>query len=94
MFQILDITCSDPNLEAILDIVNSVINLIKIIVPIALILMGSIDLAKAVFAGKDDDIKKATGTLFKRFIAGLIVFLMGYLVNIIVGLVYTGPICQ
>lgn len=90
MFQILAVSCSDLN--DILKIIYSVIDLIKLIVPIALILMGSIDLAKAVFAGKDDDIKKATGTLFKRFIAGLIVFVMGYVVNIIVGLV-GGEVC-
>lgn len=94
-FQILaKMTCNTSGLSDVVDIVDKIINLIKIIVPIALILMGSIDLAKAVFAGKDDDIKKATGTLVKRLIAAVMIFLLSFLIQIIfVGVLDESGLC-
>lgn len=90
LFQILEVPSLPgycDGIDTIKGIIDTIVNIIKIVVPTALILMGSIDLAKAVFAGKDDDIKKATGTLFKRFIAGIAVFLVSTIVSILIGVV-------
>lgn len=68
-------------------IVHTVINIIKIIVPIMLIIFGMLDLGKAVAAGKEDDIKKGQQTFMKRAIAAVIVFLIVAIVQIVIGLV-------
>ena len=67
----------------------------KILVPIVLIALGCIDLGKAVIASKDDEIKKSVKTLVIRIVAGIIIFFVPTLINLVVNLingsdVYTG----
>ena len=57
------------------------------LVTILLIIMGSLDLMKAVMAGKEDEIKKAQGTFVKRAIAAVIVFFIPLIVSIAMGLI-------
>ena len=64
-------------------IINKVLTYIRILVPIVIILLGSFDLAKAVIAGKSDEMKKAQSTFFKRIIAGICVFLAPIFVNLL-----------
>lgn len=47
---------------------------IEILVPIALVILGMIDLAKGVMAQKEDEIKKGQQTFIKRIIAAAIMF--------------------
>ena len=70
--------------------VSAILTLIQIVVPILLIVMGSIDMVKAVMAGKDDEIKKAQGTLIKRVIAAAIVFFIPLIVTLVMGLIPIG----
>ena len=72
-------------LKSIVMIVRFILNIIQWVVPIILIVLGTIDLVKAVIAGKDDDIKKHQQTLIKRIIAAVIVFLIPMLVSILMG---------
>ena len=71
----------------IVKIIRKVIDLIKILIPIGLILFGLLDLGKAVIAGKEDEMKKAQGTLIKRVIYAVAVFLVVTLVTFAMGLV-------
>ena len=68
-------------------IIRKVVDIIKILIPIGLILFGLIDLGKAVIAGKEDEMKKAQGTLIKRVIYAVAVFLVVSLVTFAMGLV-------
>lgn len=77
--------CDD--LEVLINILHAVVNLIKWGIPIVLIIYGIIDLGKAVMAGKEDEMKKATGTLIKRFIYAVAVFLVVILVQLVMGIV-------
>ena len=72
-------------LGSIVAVVKSILKIIQWVVPIILIVLGTIDLVKAVVAGKDDDIKKHQQTLIKRIIAAVIVFLIPMLVSILMG---------
>lgn len=67
-------------------LIRKVINVAWIIIPIALIGYGLLDLGKAVIAGKEDEMKKAQGTLIKRFIYALLVFFIVPLVTWAMGL--------
>lgn len=84
LFQVLD---CDQNLLPIVKVIKGVFTLIQIGVPILLIIMGSIDLGKAVMASDDKEIKGATGKLIKRAIAAVAVFFIVPIVNIVIGLV-------
>ena len=63
-----------------------IIPIIQIGVPILLILYGMFDLAKAVIASKEDEIKNATKLLTKRAIYAVAVFLVVTLVTAVFGL--------
>ncbi len=84
MFYLLDISCGD--LKDILGFINNIILLFQIAIPIILIVMGMVDLGKAVMASKDDEIKKAQMTLVKRAIAAVMVFFVIAIVKLLLGL--------
>jgi hypothetical protein len=66
---------------------NGVMPIIQIGIPILLIVFGSIDLGKAVMANDDKEIKTATGKLIKRIIAGVVIFFIPFLVNLVMSIV-------
>lgn len=78
-------TCD--NLAPVIRIVSFILTLIQWVVPIILILLGTIDLVKAVIAGKEEDIKKNQTTLIKRVIAAVIVFLVPLIVSMLMGVI-------
>lgn len=80
---------TDP-LVQVIGLVRFILNIICIAVPIIMILMGTIDLFKAVTAGKDDDIKKKQKALITRIIAGVLVFLVPTIVTLIMSLLGAG----
>lgn len=72
--------------QPILKIVGIVVLAIKIVVPIILIVVGMLDLAKAVGEKDEGKIKEAQNKLVKRAIAAVLVFLVATLVGIIFSL--------
>lgn len=83
-----DVDCQQGStLVNVIAIVRLVMNIICIAVPIIMILMGTIDLFKAVTAGKDDDIKKKQKALITRIIAGVLVFLVPTIVSVLMNLI-------
>ena len=74
--QILADTSNCGGLGPIINLIKGIFNIIKIIVPIILIVMGAIDLTKA-----------ATSKLIKRTIAAVAVFFIVTLVDVVMQLV-------
>lgn len=66
--------------------IGRVIKLIQIAIPILLVLLGSIDLGKAVMAGEEKEIKEAQTLLIKRIIYGVVVFFAFTIVKGVIGL--------
>lgn len=67
----------------IVSIIHYLYNGIQIIVPLLLIIFGMIDLAKAITAQKEDEIKKAQAGLLKKAVVAIIVFLVFSLVQFV-----------
>lgn len=65
---------------------NGIFPIIQIGIPIILIVMGSIDLGKAVLSSDDKEIKGATGKLIKRAIAAVAVFFVTTIVTLLFGM--------
>lgn len=76
--------------DSLINIVSNIVTIIKIGVPIILIVMGMIDLGKAVSSQKDDEIKKGQKTLISRCIAAGIVFFVVAIVQLLFGIVAGG----
>ena len=68
-------------------VVGYLLLVFKIVIPVILIIMGMIDLGKAVVASKDDEIKKAMKSLMFRAIAAIAIFFIPTIVGIVMGLV-------
>ena len=72
---------------SIISIAKSVVRILQIAVPIALIIWGTVDLGKAVIAGEEKKIKESQGTFVKRIVAAVIVFIIPWLVNFVMAIV-------
>lgn len=77
--------CHDS--AGIWQVVGWVLLVFKIVIPIMLIILGMIDLGKAVVASKDDEIKKSIKSLAMRAIAAVVIFFIPTLIGIVMGLV-------
>ena len=67
----------------VLGLVGWVVLVIKIAVPILLIVLGMIDMTKAVMSKEEKEIKAAQSALIKKVIAAIIVFLVVTIVTLI-----------
>lgn len=74
------------NPDSIAYLIDEVLNYVRIIVPILVIILGMLDLAKAVVAGNPDEMKKAQKRFIRRLIAGVAVFFVPLLVDLVMGL--------
>lgn len=87
-FLVNDITCGTIVVPGQLaGILSTIINLIKIGVPIILIVLGMIDMGKAVASQKEDKIKAGQKNLISRLITGFIVFFIVAIVQLLVGII-------
>lgn len=77
--------CDD--LAPVINLVKAVLGLIQFGIPILLILMGTIDLGKAVISSDEKEVKKAQSTLIKRCIYAVAVFFVVFLVTLLMNLV-------
>ena len=71
------------------DLINKIIsylNIIKIAIPIILIVFGIIDFIKAIFAGNEEQMKKAQKDFIKRIGIAILIFFVPTIVNFILGL--------
>ena len=76
--------------KPIVVIIIKFISFFSIVIPIALIIFGTIDLGKAVIASDEKEVKGAQSRLIKRFIYAALVFFIPTLVAIVMDLVAAG----
>lgn len=73
-------SCNDSGMRSIMLFIKNTLTLIQIIVPILLIVMGSINLVKIV---KNPDDKKGLSRVKNSFIAAIIVFFIPVFLNVL-----------
>ena len=66
--------CNSAAGKKIFAYMGIIFDILKIIVPIIIIVLGSIDFIKAIIAGNDDAMKSSERKFFKRLILGICVF--------------------
>lgn len=71
--------CSDT--ANIWNVLGYVVTVIKIVIPLILIILGMVDLGKAVVSSDDKAINKAVTSLIKRFIAAVVMFFIPTIVS-------------
>lgn len=79
--------CGSDGMYTIVSFIHKgVFPIIQIGIPIILIVMGSIDLGKAVISSDEKEIKASQGRLIKRCISAVAVFFVATIVEILFGL--------
>ena len=79
-------SCEELFDSSIIELINDILKYPRYIVPAIVIVLGTLDLFKAVIAGKEDEMKKAQKTFIKRIIIGVCVFLVPVFIDAIIWL--------
>ena len=74
---------------AIWQLVGYALFALKVIIPIIIIVLGTVDFAKAVINEKDDDLSSAARTLIRRILIGVFIFFIPTIVSVIFNRVAT-----
>lgn len=72
------------------ELTNYFVTIVQIVVPVILVIMGSIDLIKGLTSQKEDEIKKGQQTFIKRLIIGAIIFFVIVITKFLVSLIAEG----
>lgn len=78
--------CTDDFLP-LWNVVGTIVKVVWIGIPIILIVLGSIDLGKAVISSKEEEVKKAKKSFINRLIYAILVFAVVWIVGIVIGFV-------
>ena len=76
--------------KGIWSLVGTVVFWIQIVIPVIIILLGTIDLGKAVFSGDEKKVKEAQSAFIKRLIYGVAVFFVVIAVRLVFGALGSG----
>ena len=68
-------------------LIGKVVWILQIAIPVIIILLGTLDLGKAVMAGEEKKIKEAQNMFIKRLIYGVAVFFVVMIVKAVFGFV-------
>lgn len=79
--------CSMPSYRKPMKFVGVILRLVKILVPILIIVYGAYDLYKAMVSSKDDEIKKAIKSIGIRIVAGLFIFLLPGILQVLLNMI-------
>ena len=92
MLDLIQIGAADAcgGLLPIVKVAYEAIKLVMIIIPIALIVYGTIDLGKAVIASDEKEVKSAQSRLIKRFIYAAAIIFVPLLVGVVMNIVSAG----
>lgn len=85
--------CDDQEYGAVIfSLLRTVVIAIQVFIPIALIIMGGIDLGKAVTSSDQDKIKAGQKTFFSRLTVAVIVFFLVTITRFVIGILPDGVV--
>ena len=79
--------CEENNVLLTFQIIGYVLFIAKIIIPLLLIILGTIDCAKAAISSNDKANQEALSSLIRRIIAAVIIFLIPTIVSFVLSLI-------
>ncbi len=78
---VLNTACDDASFLATVLFIKKLVKIITIIIPIVLVLLLSVDIAKAVIASDDNEMKKAQKLVIRRIVYALTIFFVPLVVD-------------
>lgn len=83
------LSCEDLLGEELVGYIQQIVNIIKIVVPILLIVLGTIDFGKAIFVNDEGEMKKAQTKFIKRLIIAVAFFLVPTLITLLLNIAHS-----
>ena len=80
--------CSNPDLLSVMYLVNQMINVLKIVAPIALIIAMMISLVKAVIANDENMVAKEKVKIPKKMIAMVLIFFVPTFIQVVMNIIH------
>lgn len=77
----------NENMQMVLDIIITILDLVKFFVPIILIIFATIDIFKIIVSKKEDEVKKLRKDIFTKIIYCIVIYLIPILVPFILNVV-------
>lgn len=81
LFQILDVVC-DGDIAILVNAIRSVFTLIQWGIPLVLIVMGTIDMFKAMASGDEKKTKESKDKFIRRLIYAVVAFLIPFIISL------------
>lgn len=81
-----DLGCDDKDVKALMEDITRYYRLIEVLIPVLIILLGSIDLTKGVLNQDRDSMQKVIQAFIKRCIAGLAIYFLPLIIETILSL--------
>lgn len=81
LFQILDLCTAD--MQVVVSAVKTIFTLIQIAIPGVLIVLGTIDMFKAMASGDEKKTKEAQRTFIRRLIYAVVAFLIPFIIRLV-----------
>lgn len=82
------LSCEELLGDELIGYIQQIVNIIKIVVPILLIVFGTIDFGKAIFVNDDGEMKKSQTKFIKRLIIAVAFFLVPTLLTLILNIAH------
>jgi hypothetical protein len=79
-------TCEELLGDDLIDIIQTIVNIARVMVPIGLIVFGIMDFGKAIFLSNEEDMKKSQSAFVKRLIIAVAFFLIPVVIKVLLGL--------
>lgn len=76
-------SCQDVLGANVYKLLQKFFKMIYVIVPFLVLILGMLDLGKAVLSSKEDEMRKAKGRFTKRIVMGILVFIVPTIINIL-----------
>lgn len=74
----------DPNkTDSLANLIRDVLNIFRIVAPILVLVLGSLDLFMAMASSSEDKMKKAQANFIKRIVMGVCLFFVPSIINFI-----------
>ena len=84
--------CHNNDFLQIIIVIKRLISIIRYVIPIIIIIMGSLDFGKAVFASSEDNMKKSQKIFINRIILGIVIFIVPVLVDFLMIMIGTAVV--
>lgn len=82
-----NICAPSAGLGPLWNVIGTIVKTLWIGIPILLIILGTIDLGKAVISSKEEEVKKAKKSFINRLIYAILVFAVVWAVGLLIGFI-------